>query len=63
MLIQRGIHTRALRINLMIQSEDVDTHGCMTDNDAVFNDIADHLAQIGINMVRESFPKDVEPKP
>jgi hypothetical protein len=43
MKIERGLHTSDLRINVILQSEDVDTHSEMTKNQDAFEGFADDL--------------------
>lgn len=63
MKIERGLHTRGLQINLVLHSENVDTHGAMTDHVKVFNEIADMLQERGHAVIQETFPKNFERKP
>ena len=62
MLVERGIHAQNLRIRLMLQSEDVDTHGAMTDNWEVMNELADFLGEAGRRKIEELVPLPVEHK-
>jgi hypothetical protein len=56
-LTERGLHTRGLRIRLILQSEDVDTHSFMSDNSLIFNDIVERLQQAAIADIRASIPE------
>lgn len=45
MLIERGVQVGDIRLRLIIQSADVETHSVMSDNVEVFNTFSDQLRE------------------
>jgi hypothetical protein len=61
MVIERGVHTRGLRLRLMLQSTDVESHAEMTDKSRYFKKLMDDIADTMRTTIRDTLPdgKDV----
>jgi hypothetical protein len=56
-LVERGLHVRGLRIRLILQSEDVETHAFISDNIDYFNMLSEHLQNTAMDELRMSIPE------
>lgn len=60
MYIERGIESKGIRIKLILQSADVETHSDMSSNHEVFEQFADDLrveAQKMLEPIAEAVPR------
>jgi hypothetical protein len=55
MILEVGIHTRGLRLRLILQSQDVDTHSRVCDNADFFGRLLEQLQGVAIEALKE-FP-------
>lgn len=61
MVIERGVHTRGLRLRLMLQSQDVESHAEMTDKLRFFNTLMDDISTTARLAIKDGLPEEKEP--
>lgn len=52
-----GVHARRLRLELSLQSEDVDTHSLMGDQKDFFDRLLDRLQDVAIREINAYLPE------
>ena len=61
MKLERGLHVCGLRMRLILQSEDGDTHSEMTDRIELYRRILERMQAVGDEEIRAS-PPSAEPE-
>lgn len=56
--LERGVHTRGLRFNLTLQSEDVETHSAVGDNQDEFNRVLSDIGDYASTRIRLAVLKE-----
>jgi hypothetical protein len=55
--ISCGVHTRGLRLSLVLHSEDGDTHSAMSDNYEYFKKLAARLQERAVELMQADLPE------